>query len=194
MSPDGPVSIRRLSRALAYDGAQIGPLWAYRALGIQGDSLIAFVGRCSVPPRRMIDQEDVRRNARIAGPRMLHFVAEHFDAPPDLEKAVLRQRLFAVLAMEELRRRSRQKIRREGDDLFTGRGAKLSISVATVTPVSGKFHFGINVLRATGVGVVTAGLRELGVAAEDLADGLLLAYQRECARVWDARTRAKGAL
>jgi hypothetical protein len=32
-----------LRRALAYDGTQIGPLWAYREFGRQGDSLVAFV-------------------------------------------------------------------------------------------------------------------------------------------------------
>jgi len=189
-----PLTTELLRGPLAYDGTQIGPLWAYRALGLQGDSLIAFVGRCAIPRRHMIDQEDVRRRARIASPRMLHFIAEHFDAPPDLEKAVLRQRVFAALVLDELRARSDSEIRREGDDLFTPREEKLSISVAAATPVSTKFHFGINVVRATGVGVKTAGLRDLGVQPKPFAEAMLEAYRREIEGVLDARTRARGAL
>jgi len=189
-----PLTTEFLRRPLAYDGTQIGPLWAYRELGRQGDSLIAFVGRCSIPFRHMIDQDDVRRRARIASPRMVHFIAEHFDTPPDLEKAVLRQRVFATLALETLRSRCDARLRREGDDLFTARREKLSISVATATPVSTKFHFGINAVRATGVGVATAGLRELGVEPAPFVEALLEAYRREMEGVLDARTRARGAL
>ena len=117
-----PLEIEFLRRALAYDGTQIGPLWAYREFGRQGDSLVAFVGKCAIPAKHMIDQDDVRRGARIASPRMLHFIAEHFDTPPDLEKAVLRQRLFSTLVLEELRARGAEGLRREGDDLFRLRG------------------------------------------------------------------------
>lgn len=189
-----PLTVEFLRRPRAYDGTQIGPLWAYKELGRQGDSLIAFMGRCSIPTRHMIDQEDVRRRARIASPRMLHFIAEHFDAPPDLEKGVLRQRLFATLVHEELRARGAGGIRREGDDLFTLKEEKLSISVAAATPVSTKFHFGINVIRAAGVGVKTAGLRDLGIEPVPFAESLLESYRREIDGILDARTRARGAL
>lgn len=189
-----PLAVDFLRKPLAYDGTQIGPLWAYRTLGRQGDSLVAFVGRCAIPAKHMIDQEDVRRGARIAGPRMLHFIAEHFDTPPDLEKAVLRQRIFATLVLDQLRARGDAEVRRDGDDLFTLREEKLSISVAAVTPVSAKFHFGINVIRATGVGVKTAGLRDLGIEAAPFAESLLEAYRREMEGVLDARTRCRGAL
>jgi uncharacterized protein len=189
-----PLTIEFLSRPLAYDGTQIGPLWAYREFGRQGDSLIAFVGRCSIPAKHMIDLEDVRRGARIAGPKMLHFIAEHFDTPPDLEKGVLRQRLFATLVLEELRARGAENLRRDGDDLFTLREEKLSISVAAATPVSAKFHFALNIVRATGVGVKTAGLNDLKIEPEPFARALLDAYRREMEGVLDARTRARGAL
>jgi hypothetical protein len=189
-----PLTLEFLRKPLAYDGTQIGPLWAYREFGRQGDSLIAFVGRCSIPTKHMIDQDDVRRRARIASPRMLHFIAEHFDAPPDLEKGVLRQRLFATIVHEMLRACGAEGIRREGDDLFTPGEAKLSISVAAATPVSTKFHFGINVVRATGVGVKTAGLNDLGIAPAPFAESVMEAYRREIDGVLDARTRARGAL
>jgi hypothetical protein len=189
-----PLTIEFLRKSLAYDGTQIGPLWAYREFGRQGDSLISFVGRCSIPTRHMIDQEDVRRGARIASPRMLHFIAEHFDAPPDLEKGVLRQRLFATIVHETLLGCGAEGVRRDGDDLFTPGEAKLSISVAAATPVSTKFHFGINVVRATGVGVKTAGLRELGIDPGPFAETVMESYRREIEGIQDARTRARGAL
>ena len=189
----GTLSVEFLRRPLAYDGTQIGPLWAYKEFGRQGDSLVAFIGRCAIPTKHMIDLEDVRRGARIASPRMLHFIAEHFDAPPDLEKGVLRQRIFSALVLDELRARSDVEVRREGDDLFTLREEKLSISIAAATPVSTKFHFGINVVRARNVGVKTAGLEDIGVEAVPFAEALLEAYRREMAGVLVARTRARGA-
>ncbi|MBI2932673.1 MAG: DUF366 family protein [Planctomycetes bacterium] len=181
-----------LGRVLRYDGSQIDSLWAYREHGVQGDSLVAWIGPCAIPVRHMIDLEDVRARSVIRGPKMIHFIAEHFDTPPDLEKAVLRQRVFATLARDAFESASRRRVRREGDDLFDGE-AKLSISIACATPVSVKFHFGINVRRATGVGVKTAGLDQYGIDAARFARDLLIRYEKEMEGVVDARTRARGA-
>ncbi len=120
---------------------------------------------------------------------MLHFIAEHFDV--DLEKAVLRQRLLATIVREGLERLSGRRIERRGDDLFDG-DRKLSISIATVTPVSSKIHFGINVVRAEGLDVPTEGLETYGVATRALAEAVLGHYAEEIAGVLDARTRARG--
>ncbi len=181
-----------LRRSFGYDGTQIDSLWAYRKLGVQGDSVVAWIGACSIPARHMIDLEDVRAKSVIRSPRMLHFIAEHFDAPADLEKAVLRQRLFASIVRDAFEAAGGRRIRREGDDLFDGR-AKLSVSIACATPVSVKFHFGINVQRATGVGVPTAGLSQYGIDAGKLGAEALARYAAEMAGVVDARTRARGA-
>ena len=176
---------RFIGRRIDYDGTQIRSLWAYREFGIQGDSIVAFRGACEVPRENMVDLEDARAGARIAGPDMLHFIVEHFDG--DLEKAVLRQRLLAAIAASELGRR----VRREGDDLFAGRG-KLSISIAAATPVSVKIHFAVNVRRARGVGVETRGLEDLGADPKRLARRVLDRYAAEMAGILDARTRARG--
>jgi hypothetical protein len=181
-----------LARRFAYDGTQIDSLWAYRELGVQGDSLVAWIGKCYIPRRNMIDLEDVRARSVIRSPLMLHFISEHFDTPPDLEKAVLRQRLFAALARDVFETAGGPRLRRDGDDLFEGR-AKLSISIAAATPVSTKFHFGINVRRATGVGVPTAGLAQYGIDPARMAREALARYAAEMAGVGDARTRARGA-
>src|SRR5262245_56903827 len=133
----------------------------------------------------MVDVEDVRAKSRIASPMMLHFIAEHFDL--DLEKAVLRQRLLAAIVRDELG----GEVRREGDDLFLGPG-KLSISIATLTPVSSKVHFGINVERALDVDVETRSLKDVGVDATDLARRVLAQYAAQIDGIHDARTRVRG--
>jgi uncharacterized protein len=168
-----------------YDGTQIHSLWAYRTFGVQGDSLVAFQGSCEIPFPNMVDLEDVLRKSRIASPMMLHFIAEHFDL--DLEKAVLRQRLLAAIVRDELG----GEVRRDGDDLFVGPG-KLSISIATLTPVSSKIHFGINIERALDVDVETRSLKDLGVDATDLARRVLAQYAAQIDGIHDARTRVRG--
>ena len=168
-----------------YDGSQIHSLWAYRTYGVQGDSIVAFRGGCEIPFSNMVDLEDVRAKSRIASPLMLHFICEHFDL--DLEKAVLRQRLLAAIVRDELG----GEVRRDGDDLFLGPG-KLSISIATLTPVSSKIHFGINIERELHVNVETRGLRDLGVDAGDLARRVLAQYVAQIDGIHDARTRVRG--
>jgi hypothetical protein len=173
-----------------YDGTQIRSLWAYRSYGIQGDSIVAFIGGCEIPFEHMADLEDVRSRSRIASPMMLHFIVEHFDL--DLEKAVIRQRLLSSLVKDACSELAPGKrILRSGDDLFLGPG-KLSISIATLTPVSAKIHFGINVVRALDVGVETRALKDLGVDARTLAKAVLGRYEEECAGILDARTRVRG--
>ncbi len=179
------VKVHLAEGRIDYDGTQIHSLWAYRSFGVQGDSIVSFQGGCEIPFANMVDLEDVRARSRIASPLMLHFIVEHFDL--DLEKAVLRQRLLASIAGERLGK----EVRRDGDDLYLGPG-KLSISIATLTPVSSKIHFGINVERATDVGVETRALRDLGVEPGPFARSVTERYAAEMEGVRDARTRVRG--
>jgi hypothetical protein len=174
-----------VGRRIDYDGTQIHSLWAYRTFGLQGDSIVAFQGGCEVPFANMVDLEDVRAKSRIASPLMVHFILEHFDL--DLEKTVLRQRILSALVRDELG----SGVRRVGDDLFLGKG-KLSISIATRTPVSSKIHFGINSERALDVGVETRSLADLRVKPVPFAKKILGRYGAEMAGVLDARTRVRG--
>ena len=179
---------RWLPRPLAYDGAALAPLWAYRTLGIRGPSAVAFAGPCDVPLARLVDQEDVRRRAPIASRLMLHLIAEDFSG--DLEGAVWRQRLLTAIALDLLRARPRTtRIRRDGDDLYDGR-AKLSVSIATVTPVSTKIHFGINI-ESKGTPVKTRGLADYGIPVPPFAKSLLQAYAREWSEVQEARFKVR---
>lgn len=175
-------------RTIRYDGSQMAPQWAYRRFGLAGDSIVAFAGPCRVPFPNMLDLEDAGRRAAIRGPRMLHWIMEHFDA--DLERAVLRQRLFACLVLERLERRARRRLRRDGDDLYDGE-RKLSISIAAPTPVSCKIHFAVNIRRASGVGVPTEGIAAYGVDPASFAGEAMRAYASELRGVRAARVKVR---
>lgn len=182
------IQTRFLTGSLLYDGSQMEALWAYRFLGLAGDSIVAFVGPCRVPLSRMIDLEDWRAKAKIQSPRMVHWIAEHFET--DLEKAVLRQRILASLAQAELVRRGAGAILRKGDDLYDGH-RKLSISIAASTGVSTKIHFAVNVVEARTVGVPTGCLADYGVNVRSFAKAILNLYCQEMEGVYLARCKAR---
>lgn len=181
------LTTRWLPTPLAYTGQALSPLWAFRTLGIRGPSAVAFSGPCRVDLSGLVDQEDVRRRAPIASDRMLHWVCEDFSS--DLEGAVWRQRLLTAIALDLLHEAGARRIRRDGDDLWDGR-SKLSVSIATVTPVSTKIHFGINVT-STGTPVRTKGLADYGIAVAPFAKALLKGYAKEWAGVQDARFKVR---
>jgi hypothetical protein len=136
-----------------YDGSQMESLWAYKTYGLLGDSIIAFQGQCDVPLDHMIDQEDANVNAVIKSPLMLHFIIEHFGST--LEATVLRQRLLAAQIRTMVHKRMEflpdYEVTRSGDDIYIWTPEakrKLSISIATVSPVSTKIHFAMNIVNA----------------------------------------------
>ncbi len=179
-----------LEQELVYDGTQLCSHFAYRNFGILGDVIFAFQGPCRVGLGEMVDLEDVRDGLFIYSPLMLSFIVEHFRA--DLEVAVLRQRMLVALAAEILRSlsaRARDGLVRRGDDLFWD-GRKLSVSIATVSPVSSLIHLGINVL-TEGTPIPTAGLEELGVDPVAFATRLMDAYVEECAGIEKARCKVR---
>ena len=184
----GALLTRWQAKAMAYDGRALAPLWAYRTLGLKGPSAVAFAGPCRVPLEGLVDQEDVRRRAPIASIRMLHLICEDFSS--DLEGAVWRQRLLTAIALDLLHGHAKsRRVRRDGDDLWDGR-AKLSVSIATVTPVSAKIHFGINIV-SKGTPVKTKGLDDYGIPVAPFARSLLKAYAREWKEVQEARFKVR---
>jgi hypothetical protein len=173
----------------AYEGSQLGSLWAFREQGVQGDSILGFRGPCEVSVERLVDLEDAKKGAFIYSSDMLHFIAEHFEL--DLEAAILRQYLLVGIAQDELNsRQKKHKVRRSGNDLYAG-PAKLSVSIATLTPVSSKIHFGINV-SSKGTPVRTMGLAEMGIQPAPFAQALLKRYVDDHARMAGARTKVRG--
>ncbi|AEA47748.1 DUF366 family protein [Archaeoglobus veneficus] len=126
-----------LDEEIVYDGSQLKSLWAFTVLGIKEDSIISFIGPCDVKTEHMIDLQDVVEGDVIYSPLMLHFIVEHFDEV-SMRLTATRQRLLVNIAKEFL------NVEREGNDLYYG-GKKLSVSIATISPISAKIHLGINV-------------------------------------------------
>lgn len=183
---------RWLDARITYDGSQLAAHWILRTTGIVGDAIVGFAGPCNVADAEMADLEDLG-GPGIRGAEMLHFVMETFD-DGDLERAVLRQRLVAAIVAERLRERMTEALAlyREGDDLFVAK-RKLSVSVATRSPVSTLLHMGLNVDPA-GAPVRAVGLTELGVDPRDLGVAVLEAVAGEQESIHAARckVRAKG--
>jgi len=181
------------SNFLTYDGRQLAPHWIYRQHDLLGDAVVAFRGACDVKLTEMVDIEDVKASAPIYSPQMVHFIAEFFDL--DLEKTVYRQRLLIVTAKEYLEEKLDQPVTRRGDDLYLrrsqdGQPGKLSVSIATSSPVSTLIHTGFNV-QTEGTPVATVGLAEIGIDPDDFAQVVLNRYTAEVEDIWLARCKVR---
>lgn len=180
-----------IDEATAYDGSQLRAHWILSRTGIVGDAVVGFRGPCRVRDDEMADLADLD-GPGIAGDDMVHVVWESF-ATPDLLLAVHRQRLLAAQAAETLARLSPGVgLLRDGDDLWVGDG-KLSISIATVSPVSSLVHFAVNSTRG-GAPVRTAALADLGVDAAVFGRDLLarIAEEQQSIAAARAKVRPKG--
>jgi len=173
---------------LHYDGSQLASHFGYRRLGLLGDSAVGFVGGCEVKLERMVDLEDVRAEAPIYSPKMLHFILESFQL--DLKAGVLWQRLCIAQIKELLESGGVRELRRSGDDLYRGAN-KLSVSIATRSPVSTLIHIGLNVL-TEGTPVPTLGLKELGVEEREFGRRCLQAFAEEYRSVLEATCKVRG--
>ncbi|MBM7867283.1 DUF366 family protein [Heliobacterium gestii] len=172
-----------------YDGTQLRSLWTYRHFHIMGDSIVAFRGPCKVGLDKMVDLEDVLVGDSIYSPEMLHFIIEHFDM--DLEKTIYRQRLFMAMIKEDLEEVCGGALIRRGDDLYW-REKKLSVSIATRSPVSTLIHVGLN-LRTEGTPVPTASLGQIGEKdPEGFARRLMNQYSAEVTDIYLARCKVRG--
>lgn len=183
--------VQVLQTPLKYDGTQLSSLFAFRSFGLQGDSILCFRGGCQVALTEMVDLADVRANSPIFSEDMLHFIIEHFDH--HLESTVIRQRLFIAIIKEIIEDRTDSKFSRRGDDLYKD-NLKLSVSIATASPVSTMIHTGLNV-SSQNTPVPTIGLADLGLStAEILPFGDLIArqYAKEMASIRLARCKVRG--
>lgn len=167
-----------LKQTVTYDGTQLRSLYAYLQHKILGDSAVAWRGACEVSFDHMVDGEDLLDRAAICGSDMVHFIIEVFDQK--LMSGVLLQRLFSSIVRDVLYELSPQKsleILRLGDDLYW-KNKKLSISIATSSPVSTLVHFAVNV-SAKGTPVDAAGLDDLKVEPQKFAEKALEALKEE---------------
>lgn len=180
-----------IPETITYNGTQLSSHWAFRSMGLLGDSIVAFQGPCRVMLAEMVDLEDVRKNAPIFSHKMLHFIVEHFDM--DLEKTILRQRILITIIKDLLSENYGAKLTRSGDDLYAG-DKKLSVSIATLTPVSTMIHTGLNIL-SKDTPVKTVGLTDLGLQDEEIEPlGKLICkrYAEEIGDIRLARCKVRG--
>ncbi|MCX7703558.1 MAG: DUF366 family protein [Planctomycetota bacterium] len=174
-----------IEKPILYTGAQLSPHWIFKQTCIKGDSIVAFIGGCKIEPEHMADVEDKYLNKRIEADSMLHFLCEHFGVT--LNEVSVLQRLLVFLTIEALLTRRVKDVSRDGDDIFI-RDGKLSISVATVSPVSGLIHLGLNITNE-GTPVKTASLSDIKIEPKEFALDLLERYRKECASILDSSVR-----
>lgn len=171
-----------IEKKFAYDGSQLRSLFAYLDHGVLGPSIIAWQGRCSIPFSHMVDGEDLLANAVIAGDEMLHFIIEIFDR--DLFSGVCLQRMFASIAKDYVNAMAISHgtlgghfLHRDGDDIYWGE-SKLSISIATRSPVSTLVHFAMNITN-DGTPVKTSCLNDFKLDPRRVAEDLMTLFKKE---------------
>ncbi|OGQ08506.1 MAG: hypothetical protein A3G32_09460 [Deltaproteobacteria bacterium RIFCSPLOWO2_12_FULL_40_28] len=176
-----------LEDVFTYDGTQLASHWILKNSGLKGDAIVSFIGPARVNLSEMVDLEDVLSKKHIHSEKMLHWIVEHFD--PNLERMILRQRLLMSLMCEILLNDFGAPLKRIGDDLYSG-DKKLSVSIATVSPVSGLIHVGINI-ESRNTPVPTIGLNDLKIEPTEFAHKILKAYEKEIAGINWARCKVR---
>jgi hypothetical protein len=186
---DDPVMEIYIARdEMEYDGSQLSSHFALKTFGVRGDNLVVFKGPMNVKEGHMADLEDRLARSTIRSARMLHFIVEIFRE--SLESMILKQRLLARLAADILGRETGVVLRVKGDDLYHGK-QKVSVSIAAPSPVSCLIHFGLNISTQE-VPVEAAGLEELGMDPDRMADLLATAFQQEMKDVNWAVSKVRG--
>ena len=177
-----------IEHEMKYDGTQLKSLFAYMNYRVQGDSIVSWIGPCDIPNEHIVDGEDLLAGEKICGAKMLHFIVEKFHI--SLFTAVTLQRLLSAIAMDLVRQKSSTKtVIREGDDIFVDDG-KLSISIATLSPVSGLIHFAINISNE-GTPVKTASLGDLGIDPIAFSKTLMSKFTEELSGIENATTKVR---
>lgn len=169
-----------IENKFAYDGSQLHSLFAYLEHGLLGPSIISWQGACDIPFTHMVDGEDLLAKAVIESDEMLHFIIEVFDR--DLFSGVALQRMFAAITRDYLQKNAvavlqGQSLLREGDDIYLN-DRKLSISIATKSPVSVMIHFAMNITNE-GTPVKTLSLSDLKLNPRQVAEDLMQLFQAE---------------
>ena len=178
-----------IEEPIDYSGLELRSHFIRERTGIETDGLVAFIGGCRVDGEALVDLEDREKGDFIEAERMLHFIGEHFAV--GAREMNLRLRLLVAIVRELLEEVAAVTgIERRGDDLFIGE-RKLSVAIATVSPVSGLMHLGINI-DPSGAPVEAVGLEELGVDPSGLARAVLERYGSECRSIETALRKVRG--
>lgn len=195
----------RLSTAFSktersYTGVELRPHFLLSELGLKGSALAAFIGPCEVATEHLVDWEDRLAADRIEARWMVHFLGEFFGSV-SLSEAVWIQRLVMSILCDEVNEAlrdlapegdaTRRMLRcvRRGDDLFMVDSRaeapgqddrKLTVSIATASPVSKLLHIGVNI-DPEGAPVPAIGLSELGILPQEWVPKVLERISQE----WD---------
>ncbi len=180
-----------IKKTFAYTGEQLKPHFAYENYGMLGNSIVAWVGSCNIPFEHMVDLEDVLAKSPIHGDKMLHFIVEVFNQ--SLFSGVVLQRLLAGIVKDELESRLGMKnairLVRKGDDIFWD-DKKLSISIASISPVSTQIHFAININNKN-TPVKTAALDDFKINVDHFAKTILESFSKEFLSIEEATMKVK---
>lgn len=177
-----------ISKKTDYDGSQLRSHFARDEFGVAGDCIVSFIGAAAVK-EHMVDMEDKRNKEFIYSDSMLHFIIEHFDL--DLEKAVLRKRLFLSVVMDEMNKRAgKKKLFRAANGLYEDK-KKLTVAVATTSPVSTLIHVGLNISEK-GAPVKVVCLKDYRIEPKRFALDLMRRYHDEIASVMASTKKVKG--
>lgn len=171
---------------IKYDGYQLSSHFAYKNFKIPGNSIIAFAGPVDVKITEMADIEDVLNKEPISSDMMLSFIVETFDI--NLTGTVWMQRLLMAIMQDELNiRLGGVFIERKGDDLYY-KDRKLSVSIATASPVSTLIHSALNI-KPTGAPIPISCLDEMKIEYKDFAEVILVMFNQEFEDVEFARMK-----
>ncbi len=180
-----------IEEKIPYTGAELRSHFIYDRFHLLGDGLVSFAGPCDVDLDHMVDLEDVKQKRPIYSENMLHFLGEFFGV--SLNRLVLIQRLLIAIFFEELtRRKVSTSLSRTGDDLYDGQ-AKLSVSIATLTPVSGVIHAGINI-SSKNTPLLTKGLEDYKIEASNFAQSVLKTFSSELESAYKATCKVRGVV
>lgn len=172
---------------ITYDGSQLHSLHAYLKHHVLGDSILAWVGPCQIPFVHMVDGEDLLAQEKIQGDEMLHFIIEVFHQ--NLISAVSLQRLFASIVQQEIYQISQVFLFRNGDDLYFN-DQKLSISIASQSPISVMIHFAVNVTNE-GTPVKTCSLKDFKIDEFQFAQRVMNLFVEEYQSILQATMKVR---
>ena len=183
------LEIKHLDEKLDYDGSQLAPHWIYKKTGIMGDAVVSFIGSCNVLDDQMADLEDLIQKKTIRSDNMLHFIVEIFGRDCLFAAAV--QHLF-ISEIQNVLLEKDIHVKKDGDDLFIGDG-KLSISIASVSPVSALIHIGMNITN-DGTPVRTSALKDINIEPKAFAVTVMKRMDSEFSRIILAASKVRARL
>ena len=181
-----------LNKEIKYDGSQLHSHFGYEN-GVEGNGIVCFIGPAEVK-EHLVDCEDRLINDFISSKRMMHFIIEIFDV--SLREMVVWQRLFITQITTFLRENLKKESCRSGDDIFVG-GKKFSVSIATLSPVSGLIHVGLNIEVGDNCPVKAIGFHEIMghrifINEKELASVLMSRFVGEFESIQNSCYKVKG--